>query len=51
MDYRLYINGNLQFSSIDEHIYHELLVHPAMALAESHRRVLILGGGDGLKSR
>ena len=51
MDYRLYINGNLQFSSIDEHIYHELLVHPAMALAESRRRVLILGGGDGLALR
>ena len=47
-DYRLYINGNLQFSSLDEHIYHELLVHPAMTLAENRERVLILGGGDGL---
>ncbi len=50
-DYRLYINGNLQFSSLDEHIYHEMLVHPAMALASSRRRVLILGGGDGLALR
>ncbi len=50
-DYRLYINGNLQFSSLDEHIYHEMLVHPAMTLASSRRRVLILGGGDGLALR
>lgn len=50
-DYRLYLNGNLQFSSMDEHIYHELLVHPAMSLAEDPKRVLILGGGDGLGLR
>ena len=51
VDYRLYINGNLQFSSLDEHIYHEMLVHPAMELASSRDRVLILGGGDGLALR
>lgn len=51
IDYRMYINGNLQFSTLDEHIYHELLVHPAMALAEKRGRVLILGGGDGLALR
>ena len=28
-DIRLYIDGNLQFSSTDEHRYHEALVHPA----------------------
>ena len=50
-DYRLYLNGNLQFSSMDEHIYHEMLVHPAMALAKGVRRVLILGGGDALGLR
>jgi spermidine synthase len=32
-DLRLYINGNLQFSSRDEHRYHEALVHPALAEA------------------
>ncbi len=47
----LYINGNLQFSSADEVIYHEMLVHPALTLARSRRRVLILGGGDGLALR
>lgn len=50
-DYRLYLNGNLQFSSRDEHIYHEMLVHPAIALAEDPRQVLILGGGDALGLR
>lgn len=50
-DIRLYIDGNLQFSSVDEHRYHEALVHPAMAAAASHARVLILGGGDGLAAR
>ena len=50
-DYRFYINGNLQFSSRDEHIYHEQLVHPVMTLVPDHSRVLILGGGDGLALR
>ncbi|MEE9280089.1 MAG: spermidine synthase, partial [Myxococcota bacterium] len=50
-DYRLFINGNLQLSSVDEAVYHEQLVHPAMALAERRDRVLILGGGDGLALR
>ncbi|MGK2319442.1 polyamine aminopropyltransferase [Gordonia rhizosphera] len=48
-DTRLYLNGDLQFSSIDEYRYHESLVHPAMA--GPHARVLILGGGDGLALR
>lgn len=46
-----YINGNTQFSSWDEYIYHEMLVHPAMAVAESRKKVLVLGGGDGLAVR
>lgn len=46
----LWINGNRQFSSIDEAMYHEPLVHPVMSLSP-HRRVLILGGGDGLALR
>ena len=50
-EYRLYINGNNQFSSLDEVRYHELLVHPAMSLLNEHKKVLILGGGDGLAVR
>ena len=55
-DIRLFIDGNLQFASIDEHRYHEALVHPAFAAREQlgggpARRVLVLGGGDGLALR
>ena len=48
-DVRLFLNGDLQFSSVDEYRYHEALVHPAMAGPRSD--VLILGGGDGLALR
>ncbi len=47
----LYLDGNEQFSSFDEERYHEPLVHPALALHPAPRRVLILGGGDGLAAR
>lgn len=50
-DLRLYINGNLQFSSRDEHRYHEALVHPALASMPAAKQVLVLGGGDGLAVR
>jgi spermidine synthase len=50
-DVRLYINGNTQFSSIDEDRYHDFLVHPAMSVAPRIDNVLILGGGDGLALR
>ena len=45
---RLFLNGHLQFASVDHHRYHESLVHPAMAAAKNRERVLIIGGGDGL---
>jgi spermidine synthase len=47
----LYLNGNLQFSTRDEHRYHEALVHPAFSVAARHERVLVGGGGDGLAVR
>jgi spermidine synthase len=51
-DVRLYLNGHLQFSSKDEHRYHEALVHPAAAaVAGPVRRALVLGGGDGMALR
>ena len=49
-DLRLYLNGELQFSSRDEHRYHEALVHPALE-GSNARKVLVLGGGDGLAAR
>ena len=50
-DIRLFLSSHLQFSSKDEYRYHEALVHPAMQWLASPRRVLILGGGDGLALR
>lgn len=50
-DLRLFLDGNIQFSSLDEYRYHEALVHPAMSLAEKKEDILILGGGDGLAAR
>jgi spermidine synthase len=48
-DTRLFLNGDLQFSSLDEYRYHEALVHPAMNGPRTD--VLVLGGGDGLGLR
>ncbi len=50
-DLRLFLNANLQFSSVDEYRYHESLVHPAMAGLTHPKHVLIIGGGDGLALR
>jgi len=50
-DFRLYLNGNIQFSSVDEARYHEALVIPAMEACARPGDVLILGGGDGLTAR
>jgi spermidine synthase len=50
--YALFLNGNLQFNSFDEYRYHEALVHPAFAAFPGEaKRVLVLGGGDGLAVR
>ncbi len=50
--YSLFLNGNLQFNSFDEYRYHEALVHPAFAaFAGEAKRILVLGGGDGLALR
>lgn len=49
--YGFFLNGRLQFSSNDETIYHGMLVYPAMLVADNPRKVLIIGGGDGLALR
>jgi len=49
--FSLFLNGNLQFAAVDEYRYHEALVVPAMRAAKDVKRVLILGGGDGLAAR
>ncbi len=50
-DLRLFLNSHLQFSSRDEYRYHETLVHPGLASLAGARKVLVLGGGDGLAVR
>lgn len=50
-DIKLFINGNLQFSSLDEYRYHEALVLPALCFTQNPKKILILGGGDGLAIR
>ena len=50
-DIRLYLDGHIQFSTKDEHRYHEYLVHPPLLLGSSPESVLVLGGGEGLAVR
>lgn len=50
-DIRLFINGGLQFSSLDEYRYHESLVHVPFAAVPHAQNILVLGGGDGLALR
>ncbi|WP_412758765.1 polyamine aminopropyltransferase [Oceanobacillus caeni] len=50
-DVRLFLNGSLQFSSADEHRYHEVLVHPPMSYVKHPKNILILGGGDGIAAK
>ena len=48
---RLYLDGHLQFAALDEHRYHESLVHPVMSIGKPPKKILVLGGGDGLAIR
>jgi spermidine synthase len=52
----LYIDGDLQFDTSDEALYHEALALPALCIARKHFEsrplsVLICGGGDALALR
>ncbi len=50
-DVRLFLDGSLQLSTLDEYRYHEALVHPALSAARLPRQVLLLGAGDGMALR
>jgi spermidine synthase len=62
-DVRLFLDGDLQLSTLDEYRYHEALVHPALSAnlaalnppnatpAATQRQVLLLGAGDGMAVR
>ncbi|WP_051276044.1 hypothetical protein [Desulfovirgula thermocuniculi] len=42
----LFLDGRLQSAEADEHVYHELLVHPAVAAHPAPRRILVCGAGE-----
>lgn len=50
--YYLFLNGEYQFSTDFEDIYHEFFVHiPIILNNKVPQKVLVLGGGDGLLNR
>jgi spermidine synthase len=47
----LILDGKIQSGQLDEHIYHEALVHPALLAHPAPKAALILGGGEGATLR
>ncbi|MGD2246045.1 MAG: polyamine aminopropyltransferase [Candidatus Aminicenantes bacterium] len=47
----LFLDEKIQSAQVDEYIYHESLVHPALITHPSPRKTLILGGGEGATLR
>ncbi|MEM4485828.1 MAG: polyamine aminopropyltransferase [Zestosphaera sp.] len=47
----LVLDGYIQSTEADEHIYHESLVQPAMTTHTNPRKALIIGGGEGATLR
>ena len=47
----LVLDGKTQSTEVDEHVYHEALVHPALLLHPGPRSVFIGGGGEGATLR
>lgn len=50
-DFALFLNDEIQFYSADDEGSHELMIGVPLCLAREAKRVLILGGGDGLAAR
>lgn len=47
----LLLDGEVQSSELDEFIYHEAMIHPAMISHPNPEKVLVLGGGEGATVR
>lgn len=47
----LFLDGKIQSSELDEAVYHEALVQPAMVLHPHPEQVLVIGGGEGATLR
>ncbi len=47
----LLLDGRMQSAELDEFVYHEALVHPAMITHNKPKSILIIGGGEGATLR
>ena len=47
-DYWLYYDNQLQYTTVDMHIYQEAYIQPAMQLIDSGANVLMIGGDNGV---
>jgi spermidine synthase len=47
----LFLDRKIQSAQVDEYVYHESLVHPAMMTHTKPQRILVLGGGEGATLR
>ncbi len=47
----LYLDGDMQSATGDEHVYHEALVMPALLGHPGPRKAMVLGGGEGAPAR
>lgn len=45
------LDGYTQVTEKDEFVYHDMIIHPAMAVNPDAKRVLIIGAGDGGTAR
>ncbi|MGY3610238.1 MULTISPECIES: spermidine synthase [unclassified Bradyrhizobium] len=43
----LFLDGIIQSAALDQELYHELLVQPAMLAHPTPKHVLVIGGGEG----
>lgn len=47
----LVIDGKMQSAEVDEFIYHECLIHPALLCHPNPKTIFIMGGGEGSAAR
>ena len=47
-DYWMYYNGQLQFSTIDGHMFREAYVQPVVQFTNESSKVLLIGGDNGI---
>ena len=43
----LCLGGTIVLTERDNHVYHEMMIHPAMLMHKAPKKICIVGGGDG----